>query len=131
MVAGAEGLWPLLAADARVAALNLKAAAAHYPSNDEDVPIKTGTPLLILTGEADDVTEAEGIRAMVSRAASRMVTLHVYPNAHHGFDIASLAKPRTVRLLPRIGPSGTFGFDADASQRAAREIETFLNTLLR
>lgn len=123
---GAEGLWPLLSDDARVKALNLRAAAAYYPSNEDEAPLKTGTPLVILTGEKDDVTEAEGIRAMVSRAASPIVTLRVYPNANHGFDVESIAKPRTVRLLPLIGPSATFGFDAEASRGAAKELAAFL-----
>lgn len=128
---GAEGLWPLLADEGRVNALNLKAAAVYYPSNEDKAPLRTSTPLLILTGEADDVTEAKGIREMVSRAASPMVTLHVYPNANHGFDVESIGKPRAVRLLPLIGPSGTFGFDADASRRAAQELTAFLRAHLR
>jgi len=128
---GAESLWPLLADEARVDALNLKAVAAYYPSNEDDAPLRTGTPLLILTGEADDVTEAKVIRAMVSRAASPVVTLHVYPNANHGFDVESIAQPRTVRLLPLIGPSATFGFDEQASRSAASELATFLRKHVR
>jgi dienelactone hydrolase len=128
---GAEGLWPLLADAARVNALHLKAAAAYYPSNEDDAPLKTGTPLLILTGQKDDVTEAKQIHAMVSSAASPIVTLHVYPNANHGFDIASLTKPRTVRLLPLIGPSGTFGYDESASRSAAGELMAFLKEHMR
>lgn len=128
---GAEGLWPLLADDTRMNALNLKAAAAYYPSNEDDVPLKTSTPLLILTGEADDVTEAKGIRAMVSRMASPIVTLHVYPNANHGFDVQSIPKPRTIRVVPLIGPSATFGFDDQASRSAQVELAHFLRRHLR
>ena len=128
---GAEGLWPLLADDARVRALNLKAAAAYYPSNEDEAPLETGTPLVILTGEKDDVTEAEGIRAMVSRAALPIVTLCVYPNANHGFDVESIPTPRTLRLLPLIGPSATFGFDAEASRGAAQELAAFLREHVR
>lgn len=128
---GAEGLWPLLADEARAGALNLKAAAAYYPSNEEDVPLKTTTPLLILTGEADDVTEAKGIRSMVSRATSPHVMLHVYPNANHGFDIASITKTRSVRLFPVFGPTATFGFDAEASRNAAHELVAFLGVHVR
>jgi dienelactone hydrolase len=128
---GAEGLWPLLADEARVRALTLKAAVAYYPSNEDEMPLKTRTPLLILTGEADDVTEAKGIRKMVSRAASPVVTLHVYPNARHGFDVESIPTQRTVRLLPLIGPSATFGFDADASRSAAGELTRFLRDRVR
>jgi dienelactone hydrolase len=128
---GAEGLWPLLADASRVSAISLKAAATYYPSNDADTPIKTDTPLLILTGDKDDVTEAKSIRAMVSKANSPLVTMHVYPNANHGFDVASLSTPRTVRLLPLIGPSGTFGYDKSASDSAAQELSAFLRERVR
>jgi dienelactone hydrolase len=128
---GAEGLWPLLADQTRVNALNLRAAAAYYPSNEDAVPLKTGTPLLILTGEKDDVTGAKGIRAMVARAASPIVSLHVYPNAHHGFDVESIPKPRTVRLIPLVGPSATFGYDATASRSAGTELARFLRERVR
>ncbi len=128
---GAEGLWPLLADEARVNALNLTASVAYYPSNEDEAPLRTGTPLLILTGEADDVTEVKGIRAMVSRAASPIVTLHVYPNANHGFDVESIPQSRTVRLVPLIGPSATFGFDTEASRSAALELAAFLREHVR
>jgi dienelactone hydrolase len=128
---GAEGLWPLLADEARAEALNLRAAAAYYPSNEDGMPLTRDTPLLILTGRKDDVTEAKGINAMVSRAASPIVTLRVYPNANHGFDVASISSPRTVRLIPLFGPSATFGFDEDASRAAAQELAAFLETHVR
>lgn len=128
---GAEGLWPLLADDARVGALNLRAVAAYYPSNEDDVSIKSGTPLLILTGEQDDVTGANDIRAMVARAASPTIQLRVYPHANHGFDVASIPTPRTVRLLPIVGPSATFGYDVDAARSASEELIGFLRERLK
>ncbi len=128
---GAEGLWPLLADDDRVNGLSLRAAVAYYPSNEDEVVIRTSTPLLILTGEADDVTEAKHIRAMVDRAASPLIMLRVYPEALHGFDVASIAEPRTLRLIPLFGPSATFGFDSEASANAARELSTFLRDCVR
>lgn len=128
---GAEGLWPLLADDGRVKALRLTAAAAYYPSNEDETPLKTTIPFLILTGEKDNVTEAKSIRAMVSRASSPVVTLKVYPGANHGFDVASIPAPRTVRLLPLIGPSATFGFDESASRSAAQELSAFLREHVR
>lgn len=123
---GAEALWPLLADPARVRDLNLQAAAAYYPSNEDAHALTTSTPLLILTGESDDVTPPDPIREMVSKTASPLVSLHIYPNARHGFDVASIPTPRTVRLLPLVGPSATFGFDADASRAAETELSQFL-----
>ena len=128
---GAEGFWPLLADDARVKALNLRAVAAYYPSNEDEAPIKSAIPLLILTGENDDVTEAKGIREMVARAASPNIELHVYPNANHGFDVESIPTPRTVRLLPIVGPSATFGYNADAANRASQELAAFLRARVK
>ena len=128
---GAEGLWPLLADGHRVSAIGLKAAAAYYPSNEDGVQLSTNTPLLLLTGEKDDVTEAKSIRSMVERAASPKVTLQVYPEAHHGFDVESIQTPRTVRLLPLIGPSATFGYDASAASEAKEALAAFLDASTR
>ena len=49
-------------------------------------------PALILIGEADDWASAERCREMVAKARpeSAPITLIVYPDAHHAFDVAWL-----------------------------------------
>lgn len=126
---GAEGLWPLL--ESRAEPIGCLGAAAYYPSNEDHVPIRAGVPLLVFGGEKDDVTPAEDIRAAVSAAQSPRISLHFYPGALHGFDIESLAQPRTVSLIPLIGPHATFGYNKAAADDAARRLHDFLAELMK
>jgi dienelactone hydrolase len=128
---GAEGLWPLLSNAAEVRSLGIKAAATYYPSNEDSIPIATAIPLLILAGEKDDVTPAADTQKLARAANSILIELHTYSGAHHGFDIVSIDPPKTVRLLPLIGPSGTFGYDRNAADDAGLRLSTFLDAHVR
>jgi dienelactone hydrolase len=69
-----------------------RAAVAYYPACSV-VSLPTFTaPVLILIGEADDWTPADRCREMDAHARpdSAPITLQVYPDAHHAFDIAVL-----------------------------------------
>ena len=75
-----------------------RAAVAYYPACSV-VSLPTFTaPVLILIGEADDWTPADRCREMDARARpdSAPITLQVYPDAHHAFDIAVLKPGRRV-----------------------------------
>ncbi len=122
---GAEGLWDLCADPARLAAAGVHAAAAYYPANEDQRPITAPIPLLVFAGEADDVTPAADLRHALASTDPRRTEVHFYPGAHHGFDIASLTTPRTISLLPLIGPSATFGYDPVAADDAARHLAQF------
>lgn len=124
---GAEGLWPLLSDGEKASSLGITAVAAYYPSNEDREPIANSVPLLILVGERDDVTPASEVRGLVNAANSGAIELHVYPDANHGFDIASIQPPKTVRLLPLVGPSGTFGYDKAAAADAWVRLDAFLD----
>jgi dienelactone hydrolase len=128
---GAEGLWPMLSDAAKTRSLGIKAAATYYPSNEDSTPITTAIPLLILAGDKDDVTPAADIQKLVRAANSTLIDLHSYTDANHGFDIVSIDPPKTVRLLPLIGPSGTFGYDRAAAGDAWLRLGTFLDAHVR
>lgn len=120
---GAEGVLRIVNEGTRATTIGANAAALYYPSNKDDLQLMNHVPVLVLIGEADDVTRATDVQAMVRDRDSGAgpVELHLYPGAYHGFDVASLVKRRTVRLLPMIGPKATLQFDeasaADAEQR--------------
>lgn len=122
---GAEGLWPLLGDAARLERLGVDRAVAYYPSNEGSVPVRSAVPLLLLAGEKDDVTPLVDLRPTIA-AGSGPVELVAFPDAHHGFDIASLRTPRRVSLIPIIGPTGTFGYDEAAATAAAAKLDAFL-----
>ncbi len=116
---GGSAVWPLTTPE-RAAELGLAGAVAFYPVVEDATQTPPAVPVLVLTGAADDVTELGPIRELVDRyrTLGSDIELVTYPGAHHGFDIASLKKPRTVRLIPFIGPKATFGHDADAAADA-------------
>ena len=69
-------------------------------------------PTLILTGESDDWTPAERCREMVAHARpdSAPIALHVYPDAHHAFDVAALQPGRRA-----------FGHSVEYNEAAAKD----------
>lgn len=97
-----------------------RAAVAYYPACI--LPkVSLTAPTLILTGESDDWTPAEPCREMIAHARpdSAPIALHVYPDAHHAFDVAALQPGSRV-----------FGhwveYNESASKDAAEKTRAFL-----
>ena len=91
-----------------------RAAVAYYPACSV-VPLPTFTaPVLILIGEADDWTPADRCREMIAHARpdGAPITLHVYPDAHHAFDVAVLQPARRA-----------FGHALEYNEPAARDAD--------
>lgn len=131
---GGEGLWQIVADSELLARSNIKAAVAYYPSNQDERSLTAHVPLLIVSGEADDVISATELKVFVSRrdrSPGAEVELVTYPGAHHGFDISSLEKKRRLELIPVIGPKATFQYNASAAQDAQSRMLDFLLAQLR
>lgn len=124
---GCEGVLRLLSDPARARALSVQAAVLFYPSNECESSIRAGVPVLVLTGDADDVIPVAEVKKTVGNASDQTPALVVYRGAAHGFDIESLAQPRTVRLLPWVGPKATFAYDSVAAKDAWNRIAVFLD----
>ncbi|MEZ5065869.1 MAG: dienelactone hydrolase family protein [bacterium] len=121
---GAEGAIRLVNDAETSRALRLRSVALFYPSNQKKLALTNHVPVLVLTGDADDVTRLDDVRTL---AASRpesapSVELVVMPGARHGFDIASLREKKTIRMLPLFGPKATLQYDAAAAARAWSEL---------
>ncbi|MCB9848214.1 MAG: dienelactone hydrolase family protein [Phycisphaeraceae bacterium] len=125
---GAEGAIRIANDPELAASLGLRAAAMYYPSNEDHVALRNRIPLLILTGASDDVTPADEIRTFVEESAegAAEVVLRVYPECHHGFDIASISQKKTLRILPLIGPKATLQYNQNAAEDAWRTLVGFL-----
>jgi len=111
------GIAALYAVDRDMAAQyfteRFQAAIAYYPTCL--LPLVTLTaPTLILTGEQDDWAPAERCRDMVAHARpdSAPIALHVYPDAHHAFDVAALQPGRRA-----------FGHVVEYNEPAAKDAE--------
>lgn len=123
---GSTTLWTILdPVSARPKTLthgDFRAAIAFYPGCRAPLEYrdgwKTQIPLLVLTGENDDWTPASSCRALADKAAALNMpfTLHVYPDAHHGFD----APNSPLRVLRNIATtaSGTATTGTDPQARA-------------
>jgi dienelactone hydrolase len=96
-----------------------RAAIAFYPYCAQDG--RFTVPTLILIGELDDWTPASFCRAMMAKRkdADALVTLIVYPDAHHVFDSPSL-KPG-VRVFGHWEE-----YNPIAARNAVREVRRFL-----
>lgn len=126
---GGEGLWDLVEDEAMLASLNVRAAAAYYPSPEGRRIGRVGVPLLVLTGADDDVTRAAPIREKVDGKGD--VDIRVYEGARHGFDVESIREAREVRLLPLIGPSATFQYHEGSAAAARAALVQFLRSRLK
>jgi dienelactone hydrolase len=125
---GAQGALRLATDEGRTEALGVRAMCLYYPSIGDLQTLDNRLPLLVLTGAADDVTPAEGIQELIQARSLRAppVELHIYPGAHHGFDVASIRSRKTVRLLPFVGPKATLKYDERAAVDAEHRLVTFL-----
>jgi dienelactone hydrolase len=112
--------------------VTLRAIVAFYPGCRHRRPANVGTPLLILIGDKDDWTPAEGCRqlAEAARQASRPVTLIVYPDAAHHFDGAHLKK-RTYVSIARGGQGATIEYSPAAHADAEKQVKQFLATTMK
>jgi dienelactone hydrolase len=118
------GIATLYAVDRDMAAQyfteRFRAAIAYYPACI--LPkVSLTAPTLILTGESDDWTPAERCREMVAHARpdSAPIALHVYPDAHHAFDVDALQPGRRA-----LGHS--VEYNESASNDAAKKTRALL-----
>ena len=124
---GAEGIWALARSDG-FDEIGVVSIAAYYPSVERELEhaeaiAPLGVPGLVVTGMADNITEHTLTRDALRDTGIEIVA---YPLAHHGFDVASLDEPVTMRVPPIIGPKATFAYDAEAAADAAQRIMGFL-----
>jgi dienelactone hydrolase len=90
-------------------------------------------PLLILSGELDDLTPAAPCQKLVEFAHDDRLTIKVYPKAHHAFDttwkVRYYSKARNVNAKSRLGAH--VGGNPRARQQAISDAEAFLDELLK
>lgn len=95
---GGEGTLTLSTSQAT----GLAGAIAYYPSvGGQSATYAPAMPVLVLQGQADQVTPEAALDQFLARASDRSkVSVVRYPDAHHGFDIPSIKKPHMVQGLP-------------------------------
>lgn len=117
-----------------------RAAVAFYPGcrtlSRAKTPYRNYSPLLILTGEADDWTPAEPCKQLTAIAQKEGAPLEIvtYPGAHHSFDRIGLPvryRPnvRNLNKPDRLG--ATVGEHPQAREDAIRRTKEFFAQTLK
>ena len=119
-----EGLILLANDFAKCKQLNIKSIALYYPSNHQKIELQSQIPILIQTGELDNVTEANDIKAYYSKHDHTEIV--IYANAHHGFDIQSLSSEKSMRFPPLFGNKYIFKFNQQTQKEAMERLIRFL-----
>jgi dienelactone hydrolase len=110
----------------------VKALVAFYPFCGDVGTYSGSVPLLMLLGARDDWTPAAPCQAIAesARQSGRRVSAMVYPEAHHAFDAANLARPTRIPEA-RGGRGATVAYDPQAHGDSIRQVRQFLAEHLR
>lgn len=122
--AGGEGAILLMNDSISLANLGITSVAMYYPSNRDSTLFKSNIPVLIQTGELDNVTPAKNILSTYAHHPN--VELIVYPNAHHGFDVTSVVDEKHLQIPPLIGKKFTFQYDKKSALLSREHLYDFL-----
>jgi dienelactone hydrolase len=99
----------------------VRSAIAVYPACSNQEPLTISVPLLMLLGGADDIAVPSECEELVARSSTRpMISVHNYPSARHGYDIAD-APP-----VLKISNGMTIGYQQAAAEATRQEILAFL-----
>lgn len=117
-----------------------RAAVAFYPGcrtlSRAKTPYRTYSPLMILSGEADDWTPAEPCRqlAAIAQKEGAPVEIITYSGAHHAFDRIGLPvryRPNVRNLSKSDRLGATVGEHPQAREDAIRRTKAFFARALK
>jgi len=98
--------------------VKLHAAAVYYPAHEEWNIINSQVPLLLFTGQDDQVTPANNMKEKIDQC--KLIQWIQFPDAFHGFDVESLSPGRTMRFPPVIGKKYLFKYHAVARDESLK-----------
>jgi dienelactone hydrolase len=122
--AGGEGTILLLNDSAAIHRLHIGSAALYYPSNRDSIQLKSNLPILVQTGEADNVTTAKNISNTYDKKSN--VEFIIYPDARHGFDVESITEKKKLQIIPLFGKKFYFQYNEQASKKSKEKLIEFL-----
>lgn len=115
---------PIANNEALISPYQMKSIVLFYPANPRKIDIQTDIPTLILTGEEDKIIRVNDIMAHLD---SENVTIKVYDDAYHGFDVKSLKKGKYFRYIPFISKKNyLLKYDQKAAEEAIQEWVDFM-----
>lgn len=121
-VAG-EGMILLANDSVTTKELNISSMSLFYPSNRDSTVFQSKLPILVQTGEIDKLTKVNSIRKTYGNHSN--VQFIVYPEAEHGFDVAGLKEPHSLRLPPLFGKKIIFQYEEKAATQSHQKMIEF------
>ncbi|PKH09331.1 dienelactone hydrolase family protein [Moritella sp. Urea-trap-13] len=100
----------------------IQAIVSYYPWCESSSLKTTASPLLILSGKADDWTPVKRCYAYIDaqdRGYSKHISLQVFDKAYHGFDDSSM-------IPPVIYEGYTIAYDQSAAEASIIAVKAFL-----
>lgn len=118
------GLIPLANDEDALTKHNIKSIALFYPANGYEILLKPEVPVLVLTGGRDKIVKVDDI---LKYMIAENVTIKVYDDAYHGYDVESLKKGKYFRFIPFISKKQyLLKYDEEAARDSFEELITFL-----
>ncbi len=118
------GLIPLSNDEDELKKLNIKSIAMFYPANGYEIKLKPKVPVLVMTGGKDKIVKVDDI---LKHMVAENVTIQVYDDAYHGYDVESLKKGKYYRYIPFISKKHyLLKYDEEAAQESFEELIKFL-----
>src|SRR5690554_2105865 len=119
------GAIPLANNSERLQVLQIDKMALFYPANPFEIQLNPEIPVLVITGGIDRIIKLDEI---LDTMISENVTIKVYDDAYHGFDVESLAKGKYYRIIPFITKKiYLLKYDEAAAKDAIEEWLDFMN----
>ncbi|MGB3342793.1 MAG: dienelactone hydrolase family protein [Aequorivita sp.] len=105
--------------------LHIKSMVLFYPANAFNVSLKPEIPVLVLTGGRDRIIKMDDI---LDKMVAENVTIKIYDQAYHGYDVASLEKGKYFRVIPFISKKiYLLKYNEEAAKESIEELIKFLD----
>lgn len=118
------GIIPIANNQNLLDSLNIQSIALFYPANGYKIKLRPKVPTLVLTGANDRIIKLDDILEYMT---AENVSIKVYDNAYHGFDVESLEKGKYFRFIPFISKKiYLLKYDEEAAQDAIKQMVDFL-----
>lgn len=119
------GVIPLANDEKELERLHIKSMALFYPANGYEIQLKPKVPVLVMTGGKDRIVKVDDI---LKYMIAENVTIQVYDDAYHGYDVESLEKGKYFRFIPFISKKiYLLKYDKEAAEESMDELIKFLN----
>lgn len=118
------GLIPLANDAEKLKKLTIKKIALFYPANGYEIQLEPKVPVLILTGGKDKIVKVDDI---LKNMTAEKVTIKVYAEAYHGYDVESLKKGKYYRYIPFVSKKQyLLKYDEEAAEDSFKQLIAFL-----